>query len=956
MSAAGAWYRAGKVSVTKGSKVVVGKSTSWKSAVNKIQVGDIFTADSKTFYEIVGITDDSNLTLDRNFEGSTSSNHKYAIIRNTSATINSVLAGQVAKQLNQKQLFLDELTEWLSSDNPTEPLTDGSGVEHDVKTPAQMEKEFNQKLSNIDDVENALYLRTKEQDEAMRAANNEKYAASGFVHFGKHRSNSDSTPINIGLWSRTNTAADANILYTGRSVNSVAGTSKQEFPVINIGGNLVDLVGQNNPFGYEIKFPDAPDGTVTYDSATGTVEQHADSSTAFAAETATNKVVTERVDMWGFEQYLRNVTPTDPYVYPNGLIQSRATTINGVATSPDTVRPITYFAVFDGDTTSRGRGVHWFNATEEQRKAIAADPKNNIRYDAETGNVQQWCLRQRTVAGAGNGDWENVLEANKRDLRFGISNWVKPQGALDYRAALADDTLSGYGLYTWDDRVWGGNRNRLTGKGKFNAATSDSNRENLAVNRECYFLVCGTVVRLNQGAYHPSFNPFGAAYWQHQGGTPAHGTFDKFGRLINSAAQCFSFLSTSGNPRPYPNTGLIGQTSGRPDNRFYNAIYASGMGGVQEDIRYSVYEPDAQEIARQIHRHAHGEARGLQKLVKTIVRAEVASSSANANGTQVLDASLYRIGDVVSVVEGVNIHIQEATIVAINANTNTILWNNQFFSRVGNTSYHIVHTQEIDTSVAGEFLTTGITSSTQRILDNPDLVNGWLGHWIPDLESGNKDLIREAVSALLSGTVVTSDNGASYSTGVNRAMDFSYNRTVSDFNPQNLTGILHYTTNAYLTQDANHLAPYGYGNGLKQVYAGSSTSATAGSQLNESLLRKVTTSTNAWTDVNNLSITNHVLDKNGELVSGRTSHTPLTLPAPTNGSDGVKALVSVVEQNGQLHLQYNFNQLKYSSGNWGDDSSIAITDGRETRPDLNNQNVEYGTAVSIALGWAKKDK
>ncbi|MFT7316708.1 MAG: hypothetical protein ACI8ZA_000743 [Gammaproteobacteria bacterium] len=133
-ASAGAWYRVGTVNVTNGSAAIVGVGSNWQNDVIAIAIGDAFTIDAKTWYEVISVNDDTSITLDRGFEGATASDVEYAILRNTSGTILTRIAGQIAVQFNQKQLFLDELRNWLTSEDETATLTDSHGIAHVVKT------------------------------------------------------------------------------------------------------------------------------------------------------------------------------------------------------------------------------------------------------------------------------------------------------------------------------------------------------------------------------------------------------------------------------------------------------------------------------------------------------------------------------------------------------------------------------------------------------------------------------------------------------------------------------------------------------------------------------------------------------------------------------------------------------------------------------------------------------
>lgn len=133
-ASAGAWYRVGTVSVTNNNAAIVGIGSNWLNDVIAIAIGDAFTIDAKTWYEVIAVNSDTSITLDRGFEGSTASDVEYAILRNTSGTILTRIAGQIAVQFNQKQLFLDELRNWLTSEDETATLTDSHGIAHVVKT------------------------------------------------------------------------------------------------------------------------------------------------------------------------------------------------------------------------------------------------------------------------------------------------------------------------------------------------------------------------------------------------------------------------------------------------------------------------------------------------------------------------------------------------------------------------------------------------------------------------------------------------------------------------------------------------------------------------------------------------------------------------------------------------------------------------------------------------------
>lgn len=146
----GAWYRTGKVSVTKDSNIITGVGTYWKSALLEVVAGDIFTVDNQSWYEIISVDDDEKAYLDRDFEGNTELEINYAIIRSTSGTVLTSVAGQVALLFNQKQVLLDEIRIWLSSTNATENITDSHGKAHAITTPDKLNVDHQQKISDLE--------------------------------------------------------------------------------------------------------------------------------------------------------------------------------------------------------------------------------------------------------------------------------------------------------------------------------------------------------------------------------------------------------------------------------------------------------------------------------------------------------------------------------------------------------------------------------------------------------------------------------------------------------------------------------------------------------------------------------------------------------------------------------------------------------------------------------------
>lgn len=295
MAAPGAWYRLGRVGVTFGSATVTGVNTNWILSPTPPLAGDLFSIDNSVFYEVINVVSDTEITLERAFEAPSNADTPYAIIRNTSATINSRLAAQVTKALNQKQKMIDDQNNWLVSTNPTEKFTDGLGNEQEVKTPFQMDQDVAKMRQDVDDkiteADNAfIRAMTKATFDANREQRKREYAGSGYAEWGKTLATSGTvSAINEGL--HTTGGAISSLqgqLALGQSTatgNPVFGVSRTNNPIAVVDGVNIHIEGVNATVGTDyasrIEFPPAPDGTKTYDSATGVVTQHATTNEAF---------------------------------------------------------------------------------------------------------------------------------------------------------------------------------------------------------------------------------------------------------------------------------------------------------------------------------------------------------------------------------------------------------------------------------------------------------------------------------------------------------------------------------------------------------------------------------------------------------------------------------------------------------------------------------------------------
>lgn len=340
------------------------------------------------------------------------------------------------------------------------------------------------------------------------------------------------------------------------------------------------------------------------------------------ARPSSEQVVINRVDMYGFEYWLEEVTKAQPHVFPKGCIQSKASTMNGIPTTVSN-RPSTYFDVYQFDSDSDGKGVDFFALSTDDKKKILSDKSNNI-FLLSDGRLVQWRVRQRTFKGIGNGDWRNVssvgVGATTGDqiLNWDSSNRVKAQGGNDSPMTGSTGYYTGFNLKRYNDNPQ---------LGVFTARNPTN-----VVNGECYFRVSGVVCRINQGAYHHSLNPLGSGKFGNYSRADSQNVDDTrfwYNSFRYSYMKpltkddCFRVIGSSNSKKPgsyNPTQGTVAvNRSGRPDGRFHDVIYSSGIGGVT-DFRMSAWDMGSKEEAAKVFQKVvNGKYRGLEKLVRTKV-------------------------------------------------------------------------------------------------------------------------------------------------------------------------------------------------------------------------------------------------------------------------------------------------------------------------------------------------
>ena len=259
-------FTASQASVTNNSKVV--QINSGESIAN-VNSGDFLVlagfiveinraylgAEGKGYFELVKQWPNSNQANQECIVIPTTGEFKKAVEALSNA---NVLVNDNFKALQDWQTKMGTVT-----------FSNQDGTTTTVKTLKQIEAD-NQ--AQMDAYHPHPWAMRKVEFEAMRAANNEKFAASGFVHKGCSAAASASI-INIeeGMWAH-HVSTGLNSLVLGRDYEGKVGSSKTALPVLNLSGVLfkLDSISRaSTDHSSQVKLPSAENGTRTYDSDTG---------------------------------------------------------------------------------------------------------------------------------------------------------------------------------------------------------------------------------------------------------------------------------------------------------------------------------------------------------------------------------------------------------------------------------------------------------------------------------------------------------------------------------------------------------------------------------------------------------------------------------------------------------------------------------------------------------------
>ncbi|MDW7550203.1 hypothetical protein [Pseudoalteromonas peptidolytica] len=799
------------------------------------------------------------------------------------------------------------------------------------------------------------HVMTKAQFDALRDMRKQQYAGSGFVEWGKHYISNNEKLVNEGM---NTLEALSNMIALGRNTNVVSfGNSRVGMPEVIVDGALlrIECVNQVNNVRSNILFPPAPNGTKTYDSASGTVTQHSNAEAAFAAETDTNKVITSRKDLVFLEAWHEKIADKD-VVYPLGNVQYGASSYKGIGLRNNLVAQ-GYSAFGEWDSATKGYGIKWSSLTEAQKAIFLGEPEHNIYYDPKAKAYIQVRYRVRVIEGPGD-NWYRVQADGATDvnqfLGYSSSNQVgvvKPQGANTELLDLSSHPAGNGGMYKTPFTVLS---NSDAGLGAFVACQySGSPVAGASSNNKCFALPIALVQRLNQGAHHPTYNPFGCGGFEGTIVANLARWYSNNAPEINSTLDCFLKKSVR-----FRDTGKLI----RPDlavrvdeYKYFDAIYS----GQVEDLRLSAKKQDVNKLREsKLSDAIAGKFRGKEKLPFTKLKSGFCYDSGMTiyifQNTPVSESSLigsdkyYKGSDIVKSypkhsefkAPAVAIKFTDAgdtDLTSFSGGTPLGQWfiidkfclQSNFFialtnPRTGNSNWF--SSGRASTIQAELLFPTEQSNAEFDILPWTDIVttpdnfkatfpHGVQGRWIPKLPDGtagyplNRKLSGDTLSATFS-----SDHGQTW---VKNNVQFDPVKNINSASwDANTVALLQYQSDSSFTHAAKSTTVCG---DIGRVYATQAYLSHYGNRLQPSLTEAIGKRNSSAYFQEYLNVSKHAYYSPTQTL-GWTFHTgdepvhePLNLDAPNDNSPAVKALSTITEKNGLLYLQFHGSELKYKS-------------------------------------------
>ena len=705
---------------------------------------------------------------------------------------------------------------------------------------------------------------------------------------------------------------------------------------LRLGGQYhIDEVQPMQPTRTDVSFIISSGGYTHFHIAGGT-HSFEFSCESISVRPVTSAPILTRQDLAFLESFHED-TSEKGILLPFGNVQYVATEWNGIPLKKLTDLGVGqgYIAFGEWDADTIGYGVKISEMTFAQLSKFCADPKNNVYFDSATGKLIQVRYRIRVVEGLGD-DWETPTtvtdDAPSNIRRMGyttsvLNNVLKARGTLTEFTDLGDHVNS---FVVWNAAATSRTVDKIIGQGFIR---SQEDADNLAYEGKCFAMPICLRQTLNQGAYHPVFNPEGTSKWWISTSGNAGNWYQLTSNKPNSTASCFK-VNVGNLPTPVGGVcggiyggGVASSFSGRPTSfpdAYYDAIYAHQI----KDLRLSARKQDVNKLREDAMRKAvAGEMRGWGKVPFTKALVNVPA----ANNSVIGGVRVWRFDGNILNLPATDILYETCGCVVDATGTPHKIWQASLASS-NNQSYLYTNIlgSEPNPSLSacnimvGTYLTPqNDTLAWTDLIGSPENIskcfpNGVQGMWIPVVPDGTQKTVYSSRKFTKAGTrIFTGDDGATWVSSPDwvgqGGGDTVRNVLAEGLLTEERVTICQYPTLSNFTEPANNSAVVG---DVGDVYYTDDHRIHLGNRILPSLTNNIATHNTGGKRSGDLTVLDSGIigDTLVPDINYPTKHYQVPLIAPQNNSPAVKVLSTITEKNGLLYPQYHGNGLKYDVG------------------------------------------
>lgn len=571
---------------------------------------------------------------------------------------------------------------------------------------------------------------------------------------------------------------------------------------------------------------------------------------------------------------------------PNGLPQYGATSYLGIPLVDLRTTNIglgyAKFGEWQDDSDVISKVMVWSTLSlANKKKVVDNDP--NMYYDESLDKPVCVRARGRVIEGLGD-KWDNVLPVKTDTLWY--------QQSILQLTVMAQMSSDSYEPNSWE--------RSFVSKDHNSNSSGESGAFQVVKGDDSFALPIALTQRLNRGAYHPSYNPWGCGNIRKSADTSPSQWFWKDSYKPKSNKECFTEKS--------PNTGSISSAySGRHDSlRFYDAVYATEV----HDKRLPSTKQEADRLNEDTLRlNVDGTYRGKGRVpFMTACRFEahptnptVGNLARVSNGERILGSELAHPEKLPILASSTNaVNARSVGFAATNDSLKVFIYQSDGNILTNGTS---------DGNVDGDIVYLPLISDSTPEFNILPYVNiacapadllaifpdGCIGEWIPEtLVNGNMlNLTRKAIGN--GKQVYTTDREQNWTES---ALTINSDNEVTSLAAGSLS-LIYFDSPADVTEKINNPTVYAKSD---KAFVTCSSDISKGNRLAASLSGVIGKSTQV--DSHGTVALLKCTETNGKLseVSGEYPvNSPIDLTEPNSGDKAVKTLYGLVDEDGLLY-------------------------------------------------------